>query len=196
MAKQDYLPRKNAEKAVWAANLKTKIGAQGATIGLSAGDITAVQTASTDIVDATNAIKAALTTKEAAVNAAMAKIDHAEKVIRSLVKRAKTHTAYTPAIGEDLGFEGPENTINADEAKPLINLSKVNDGYRIDFNLKGYFDGVKIYRQIPGGEFLYLATDTSNPYIDTEAVAIGTRYRAVYLLHDAEVGQVSDEVVV
>lgn len=196
MAKQDYIPKQNAGKSTWASNLKTKIAISGSSIGLSSGDITAVQGASQDIIDANNAIVAAITTKEAAVSAAQTKMRNAEKLIRTHIKRAKTHSAYTQDIGENLGIEGPEHTVDIDNARPELTLSHDPAGMRIDFNLHGDFDGVHIYRQAPGAEFMYLATDTSSPYIDTEMVATGTRYRARFILGDTEVGQLSGEVVV
>ncbi len=194
MAKHhDYVPAQNAKKSTWAATLKTAIVTDGPTVGLSPADVTEVTNAATDIVNGVNEIDAAITAKEAAVDAATAKINNAVKKIRAQIKRAKTHSAYTNAIGQHLGVVGDEQTIDVAATKPDLKLSKDPSGTRIDFNLQDYFDAVHIYRKGDTDlDFVYLATDTSSPYIDTTPGLKGTvNYRSVYVLNDKEVGQVS-----
>lgn len=197
MSKYDYVPTRNGDKSPWATNLKDKIAIHGATIGLAAGDITAVQDAADDIVEGVNEIAAAIATKEAAVNAANTKISLAEKTIRSQVKRAKTHPSYTPAIGQVLGVIGNEVSIDIASAQPVLKLVKDPAGWRITFYLHGFFDGVNIYKMFDSGEeYKFLARDTSSPYIDTGMVKPGTRYRAFFIINDVEVGLASNEVLI
>lgn len=198
MAKKDYVPRQNGDKTAWATNLKNKIPTDGPTIGLDGTEVSNVQTAAQDIVDGVNEIEAAITTKEAAINAATTKINNGLKVIRPIIKRGKTHAAYTNTIGQNLGIVGDEQIIDVANSKPILTVSKVPTGYQIAFDLKGYFDGVNIYRmRVPDdATFSFLARDTSSPYIDTDPITNGTRYKAFYVINDVEVGLVSDEVVV
>lgn len=198
MAKKDYVPRQNGDKTAWATNLKNKIPTDGPTIGLDGTEVSNIQTAAQDIVDGVNEIEAAITAKEAAVNAATTKIQNALKVIRPVVKRGKTHSAYTVSIGQNLGIVGDEQTIDVANSKPILTVSKVPAGYQIAFDLKGYFDGVNIYKRTPPDDAAhsFLARDTASPYVDTAPVTNGTSYYAYYVINDAEVGQQSDIVVV
>ncbi len=197
MAKRDYIKTKNAEKSTWSGTFKTKIATQGATLGMTAGEITAAQTQAQDIINSVVAIDAAITTKEAAVNAATTKITAAEKLIRATVKRIKTHPAYTPSIGEDLGIVGDENSTDPATSQSELTGKKDPSGWRIDFNLKGFFDGVNIYKSKGTGlPYVFLALDTSNPYIDTVDIGVGASYYAFYVLNNIEVGQKSNLVVI
>lgn len=196
MAKHDYMPRKNAEKVVWAGNFKTKIAGVATDLGISDPDVAAITDAANAIISSTNAIEAAITSKEAAVNAATLAIQNAEALIRTQVKRLKTAPAYTESIGEDLGVVGAENTLDPNTSQPEITLKKDVAGWRIDFNLKGFFDSVNVYRQLPTDTAMhFLATDTSTPYIDTTAVPLATHYRCVYVINDVEVGMPSNDVI-
>ncbi len=199
MAKKDFIKRKNSEKAIWATTYKTRIVADGATLGLTAGEITTEQTRAQNIVDGVGEINAAITAKESAVGTASTKISDAEKAIRATVARMKTHPAYTDNLGQDLGIVGDEQTVDIHTAQPELKSSKDPSGWRIDFNLKGFFDGVNIYRKVAGeADFTFLALDTSSPYIDTDGTAIkpGTSYRAFYILSENEVGLVSNVVMI
>lgn len=199
MAKRDYIKKKNAEKAIWSGTYKTRIGTHGAALGLTAGEITASQTDAQNIVDGVAQIDAAITAKESAVNAGTAKISLGEQNIRTTVKRIKTHPAYTEAIGQDIGVVGDEHTIDVPNSQPEITGKKDPSGWRLDFNLKGFFDGVNIYRQVAGeADFSFLALDTSSPYIDTDGTAIkpGTSYYCYYVLSEREVGLKSNVVVI
>ncbi|MBL0309949.1 MAG: hypothetical protein IPP77_09805 [Bacteroidetes bacterium] len=199
MAKRkDYVPSKNGDKTAWATNLKNKIPIDGPTIGLDGAEVSSIQTAAQDVVDGVNEIEAAITAKEAAVDAATTKINNGLKVIRPIVKRGKTHAAYTNSIGQNIGIVGDEHTVDVPNSKPILKVSKVPTGYQIDFDLKGYFDGINIYKMSPPDNpaFSFLARDTASPYIDTAEVTNNTRYHAFYIINDAEVGLVSDDVIV
>ncbi len=199
MAKRDYIKKKNAEKAIWSGTYKTRIATHGATLGLTAGEITASQTDAQNIVDGVAEIDAAITAKESAVNAGTAKITGGEARIRITVKRIKTHPAYTDSIGQDLGVVGDEHSIDVPNSQPELTGTKDPSGWRLAFNLKGFFDGVNIYRQVPGeADYSFLALDTSSPYIDTEGAALktGTSYYCFYVLSEREVGLRSNVVVI
>ncbi len=197
MSKRDYIKKKNSEKAIWATTYKARIATDGATLGLTAGEITTEQTRAQNIVDGVGEIDAAVTAKESAVGTATTKISDAEKAIRTTVARMKTHPAYSDDLGQDLGIVGNEQTVDIHTAQPELKSSKDPSGWRIDFNLKGYFDGINIYKSKGAGlPFVFLALDTSSPYIDTAEIAIGVCYHALYVLNEKEVGLKSNVVMI
>lgn len=113
------------------------------------------------------------------------------------VQTMKNSPNYTNDIGEDFRIIGDEQTVDIENAKPVLKLSKVPSGYKITFGLQNFFDGVHIYRKRPEQEnFRFLATDTRSPYIDTDEQVNGTEYYAYFLVDDDEVGQQSDIVTV
>ena len=112
-------------------------------------------------------------------------------------KKIKANDAYTDAIGDDLGIIGEEISIDPATAKPILTPSKVPQGWRLGFNLHGFFDGVNIYRKLPAQPaFIKLAYDSSSPYIDTDAIQNGTQYYAYYVIKDVETGQQSDITII
>src|SRR6185503_10891797 len=146
MAKKDYVPRQEPDQIPWSNTLKTKIATHGATVGLSAGDITTVQgncdTVRTSINDynaATQVYQAATNTKNNAKNPAI-------KSIRTFAQRIKNHAAYTTTIGEELGIIGDEQTVDVPNSQPELKHAKVPSGHEFKFNLKSFFDGVNIYK--------------------------------------------------
>jgi hypothetical protein len=197
MSKKSYIPSRNGDKTTWATTYKANIGTDGPTCGLLAGDVTAQENAAQGVIDQINAIDAAESARESAIATAKATLKNHLSVIRSGVKRMKTHGGYTTGIGEHLGIIGEDSAIDIPTSKPVLKISKVPSGYEIKFGLLDYFDGVHIYRKrAKDMDFTYLATDTSSPYIDTDPMEDGTEYRAFFLLEDDEVGQPSDHVQV
>lgn len=196
MSKHDYIPRRNGNRHSWANNMKTKIPTQGVTIGLTALEITEVTDGCDDITEAVNELAIAKSTFDNATNAANVKLNKGIFLIRKNVKRGKTSSAYTTAIGEDLGIIGDEISIDPATSQPELKNSKDPAGPRIDFNLRGFFDGVNIYRQKQDETaYHFIAYDTSNPYIDTDpTVKAGTKYYAFYVIAETEVGLKSNIV--
>ena len=142
------------------------------------------------MISGVSEIDVANTTKEASVGTATTKIDGAEKILRENIKVSKTKSAYTNAIGQHMGVVGDEQVVDVPNSKPILKLKKVLSGIQIDFNLLGYFDGLNIYKLV-GGNWVYLAHDTSSPYIDTHPVTGENKYHACYVLGDTEVGIMS-----
>jgi len=117
-------------------------------------------------------------------------------LIRFIAQKVKKNSHYTNGIGEDLGIVGDEQSIDVPNSKPQLKAKKVDTGWSLSFNLKGFFDSVKIYRTRPGGIKTFIAIDTASPYIDTEAQVNGTIYTAYYMLADTAVGIESDALSV
>ena len=118
----------------------------------------------------------------------------------SIAKRIKNHKNYTTSDGQDMGIEGKEITeTNVNDMKPAIKLALVNGGQpEVQWTRKN-MDGIAIYVSRGSSAWELLAIDTVPNYTDTFALpangqAAVWKYKAIYRLNDANVGQWSDEV--
>ncbi len=196
MAKKYFIPTRRGDRSLWLANYKAKIAIHGATLGLLLAEVTAQQTACDNITNEMQQTDQAKADYEQQVEEERAIVTANLKAITDSVARQKTHANFTDAIGDDLGTIGEEQTIDVPNEKPQLRLRQTTEGWVISFNLKGFFDAVKIERKRPAGQFTFLAIDTSNPYLDSDPQENGTEYRAVFMLADQQVGQWSDSVKV
>ena len=188
----DYIPRRNSHKSTWANTLKDNIPAVGAVVGESAADITAVQNAAQGVIDEVRNIDAAKVAYKSAMISAKNNMKKHLGVIRRHARRIKTSSGYSIGAGLSLGIVATGHLVNVNNSIPRLKISKVASGYRITYNLHGFFHGVHIYRKRPADErFHLLATDSNPPYIDTNPMVDGTLYYAIFMLHDEEVGQIS-----
>ncbi len=111
----------------------------------------------------------------------------------ALVARVKNHRNYTDAIGQDLGVIGAEQVIDTAAWKPLL-ASQIQAGHPVVQWKKGGADALEVWVD-RGDGFIFLAIDTHPPYPDTAPLpAAGAvwKYKAIYRLHDEQVGQWSD----
>ena len=119
------------------------------------------------------------------------------KRIEKIVQQVKSNKNYTELIGKDLGIIGAEQDINWDTEKPVLTLTLQSNKVSIKFK-KGSSVGIKIYsRRTTETAWSFLSIATESPYYDTRTNIVSgqgeTReYKAVYLLHDEEVGQESE----
>lgn len=195
--KKGFIPARDGDKKIWASNLDTKLSIYGATLGLTSAEVTTMQDACNDLNKQINDLAIAKQTFAQAASFKLSKVKENEALLRTFIKRMKTNAAYTDAIGKDLGVIGEDITVDVANSKPVLVASKVPQGWKFDFNLQGYFDGVNIYKKIPTETTPhFLARDTASPYIDTQAVENRTEYTAYYVLGDDEVGLLSDVVVI
>lgn len=110
----------------------------------------------------------------------------------ALVGAIKGHVAYTDSIGEVLHIVGeetpPPDLVNGQP--DLAGAKVVGAEVRIPWKRNG-FDGIHLEVD-RGTGFVFLAVDTRPGYVDTTPFpADGAlwKYRAMYLLNDAKVGQ-------
>lgn len=195
----DYIPRPESEQAIWAVNFKTNLVTQGAAVGLTAAQITALGNSATNIVTAINNAE----TKKTAFNEALAQKETVKKnefkVLRENVAKIKTSPGYTEAIGKSLGIVGTTTGFDSDNYKATITASIVAGCVRIKFAKNGV-DGINIYHRPKGtAVWKFLARDTKSPYDDHIELATAGQpehweYRAFGVIDDAEIGQPSDIV--
>jgi len=113
------------------------------------------------------------------------------------VANIKSESAYTNAMGEDLGIVGDEQTFNVHNMKPVLK-SRLELGHPVILWTKGHADSIDIYvnRNDGAGE-VYLVNDTHPDYTDTYPLPTGAGsaswdYRAAYKVGDDQVGHFSD----
>lgn len=202
MAKTDYYPRPDGELLIWHDRFKTNLAEHINTLGLSSEELSIIEKdnqllhAKIAASDAANAAARHATADKVAIRTEI------ENRIRALVRRIKSHPAYTQAIGILLGIIGSENNTNLTLSKPVLTASDQTGGIVVVNFVKSKSDGVNIYCQRDGDtELTFLARDTVPPYVDNRPLLVAgkpelRRYSAVYVLNDAEVSQFSDELVV
>lgn len=202
MPKTDYVPRTDDALLVWHDQFKTTVSANIATFGLLAADATQVNSDNAEIhARIATATSTAATAKQATADKNTSRAN-VEKRARALAKRIKAHPAYTVALGDLGGIQGPQDTTNLATSKPtLTGVAKPGGLAELGFN-KRISQGVGIYSK-RGAElaFTFLSRDSNSPYVDNRSLLVAGQpelreYKAVYLQNDAEIGLFSDEVVV
>jgi hypothetical protein len=203
---QSFIPTADSDFANFLSNLGTKLAPNAVTVGLVAADATAVSTDATSfqtlVVDQINkqtAAKGATTAKDLS----RATI---EKRTRALIKRIKSHPAYTATLGEQLGIAAPAGTAApvrmmaqaTAEARPTLRGLVAGDG-SVGLKFKKHrHTGVMIFgRRGDETAFTLLAKQLFSPFIDDrENLVPGepeTReYYGLYVDGDQTVGQQSD----
>ena len=222
MAKNYYLPRDDSGKARLLEHLARRLPAYAETLEVSAADIASLQAdaaafrhdiAATDSIQANarhwTAYKNMQRDGGVSVNP-RPQLPHLPAPARevapgivprliALVSRLKTARQYNEAIGHDLQIIGPEQRIEPDDWKPVMETGSVA-GQPVLKWPKGDADAIEIWADRGDGQGFRLATITSSvDYTDTSArPATGAvwKYKAIYRLRDTRVGEWSGEVSV
>lgn len=202
MAKRDYLKHSEAANILWHDQFKIGFTAQATNLGFTATDTTAVTTNNTELHTTSAAATSAVASAQQAVAAKDATRKKVDLATRALVRRIKAHPSYTPAIGAQLGIEGPDVVVDLSEAKPVLTATPQMSGLVVIDFVKGESDGVNLYSR-RGAEtaFTFLARDTASPYVDNRLPLVAGQpeqrhYKAMYVLDDDEVGLPGDELAV
>ncbi len=201
MASKDYVPRNDNEFTTWLDNFSKKLPTYATPLGITAAQVTQVQTNLTDVGQKIKDVLSGKKTLQSLVEQKDAAIADTKKYIRDMVVVMKRNGAYTPAIGSDLGVVAPASTAPADTDSAAVEFSAtvLPNKVRLDW-VKGAFDGVVVQSK-RGSEtaFTTLDKDTVSPYDDARPNLVHdapeTRvYRMRYLIGDDEVGVWSNEV--
>ena len=215
MAKNYYLPRDDSGKAQLLEHLARRLPAYAETLEVSAADIASLQAdaeafrhaiASTDSIQANarqwTAYKNLQRDGGVRVNP-RPQLPHLPVPARdvapgivprliALVSRLKTARNYNEAIGRDL-------RVTPDDWKPVLDTRSVAGQPVIKWP-KGDADAIEIWADRDDGQGFRLATITSGTdYTDTStrpASGAVWKYKAIYRLRDAQVGQWSGVVSV
>ena len=195
--KKDFIPRPVDEQDTFHENYLTKLPLHNVSLNITPAQLTDASTK----VGACRAAYSAQVAAEANMASlyadTKAKRKIANDLIRAQSRQMKANPNYTEAIGNDLGIEGEDSTVDKDTMKPILKLFLLpSQLVRISFK-KSIADGVRIYTRRAGEtEWTLLAFDSESPYIDTRenlgATAEMREYKAVYVIRYVAVGLESD----
>lgn len=179
----DYLPRTDADFSDWLHNFNTYANANLAALGLVAGDLTPIQTASTNF-DASMSANDAMQSQ--AQGTSMTKDGNrrtTEDLVRSLVARIQSHPSVTDAQRTSLGItvrSTSRTPVGAPTSKPIATvdtsqrlqhtISFVDESSPTSRAKPDGVQGCEIWTKIDGppptdpSQLTYLATDTRTPY--------------------------------
>ena len=120
--------------------------------------------------------------------------------LSALVARIKASKNHTEAIGKDLWIVVSKQIIDPTTWKPALGI-KIQAGHPIILWTKGNAAAIEIWVDRGDGHFSQLAINTEPNTTDNWPLPpAGTsamwRYKAIYLLHDEQVGQWSDVISV
>lgn len=200
MVRTRYMPRADGDLLVWLDNFSKQLATYGATVGLDAAGIKALQEQCTAIATAVGEDERAYAGWRAAVAHSAAVKDGGLNAVAAAVAHLDTHPRCTDAIRAALRITAPQTT-----AQPLA-LGE----HKIPFTLeglpgrvvvkwrKGGLDGVNVYGQRGGEtEWVLLGRDNRPPYDDLRpptqpGASEVRRYRLVGVVDDREVTPPSD----
>jgi hypothetical protein len=117
--------------------------------------------------------------------------------LSTLVAQIKANKNYTLTVGEDLWLVGTHPTIDPNTWKPNLIL-QIKAGHPIIMWTKGDASAIEIWvDRGDGANFILLTINTEPHTLDNSPLpALGTsatwKYKAIYRLHDEQVGQWSD----
>jgi hypothetical protein len=197
MASSDFIPHARGDYRAWLLNLKTRIPAIGATLGLAGGVITAIQAACTAQIALIDAITAAETALQGAQEAETTGRTTTDATLRDAIGDWKRLGAWTNEIAAELQAVGTATPFDPTAYKPGFKASIQAGEIRLDFKKKGV-DGVAVYARLAGQTtWSRIGTDTSSPYIDgRELASAGVAETREYMLRgmikDDEIGLDSD----
>jgi hypothetical protein len=220
MPKSHYLPVDDDGKEAWLTNFANKLAIHASAVGVTAAEVTSVQDDAAFFSYVLNAQKhysntaqqwtayktqarngdgAGLGAMPVAPTLGAPPTAVAPGIFRrigNLIARVKKHPGYTEAIGQDLDIIGAEQAVDLNTIKPILNLELQAGHPNILWKKQG-MGGLEIHVDRGSGAFSFLALDTEPDYLDTAPLpAPGQtalwKYKAIYRLHDEQVGQWSD----
>ena len=121
--------------------------------------------------------------------------------LAALAAHIKTHKNYTSAIGQDLWLIGSSQVVDPNTWKPILTIQN-QAGHPIIVWSKGQASAIEIWvDRGDGHDFVLLTINTEPNTTDSSPLpAAGAsalwKYKAIYRLHDEQVGQWSDVISV
>jgi hypothetical protein len=124
-----------------------------------------------------------------------------QKQFSDLIQDCVRSSAFTQAMGEDLGIVKPVTPFNPEEGKPVIKAKLVESGHPLLHVTKGLFQGWVLYKATGAAAFVKVDKIFHPNFVDHDPLpAPGQsaiwRYKAEYLYQDGIVGTESDVVSV
>jgi len=167
-----YIPTRDANRISWLFNMKEKIAATGAILGLEPNEITVLQQRMTVMIEKIQAAERTWTDYKEAITAKKAMETKELKLLRTDIAAWKTAKGYSPGIGAALGIVGEKNAFDATHYKARLSVSVMGDFIRLRFKKLGA-DSVNIYKRKSGTmQWIFVARDINSPYDDHIELAI------------------------
>lgn len=201
MAKKDCIPKKDGDFLTQLKFLRDKSPNYQTELNISADDINTLTQDATLFdgkLSAFNDVDAAYSQAATDKQNTRAAVEGRE---RAIIRRFKSAPGYTEAIGQALKIIGSDD--NTDMTTAKVDLTAILRAHGVELGFtKTKSDGVNLYTKRDGdADYVFLAHDTISPYVDNRQVLVAgkpevRRYKAIYVVNDAETGYFSDEVVV
>lgn len=221
MANIDYIPAADAEKATWLQNVAVKLPVYQAILNLSEDDLVQVSKDSEMFAYSLNVLNILKQTQQNATafknllkhesgghtlgtSPAMPVLPAAPPPVpagifdraRSLMQRIKNSAGYTEAIGQDLDIISSVSAMDLNTISPA--LKGVLDVGRPHLKWqKGVADAIDLYADHNDGTgFHLIGRFMRTEYLDITPIPAGKaaeeyKYKAVYVIGDAQVGVMS-----
>lgn len=217
MKKQPYMPTEDAEFVPWLKNFAEKFEQHSAALGYESEEVKSVNEDSSAFNQTMDMVVRITDDKEEVVKwknilrdgpvgtplgaspapspapAVTATPAGIKPRIRQLVQNIKSNKKYNDSIGKDLGIIGDEHEVDLASLKPELKLVFKGGAVEVQWK-KGVADAVLLEVMRSGSEWTFLAIDSEPHYTDTAPITEPAtwKYRAIYLLHDEQIGQRSD----
>ena len=198
---KDIIPGSDGDLLKWSNNFSENLPGEAKALGLSDEQVSAYQTNCTNIINGINECTRVQAQAKEAVSNKMSILHTNAEALRTGIGQMKKSNGYTEAIGKLLNILSVSDTIDPNTYKPALSAQVFPGHVTIKFTKKGV-QGVNIYSQLKGEtKWEKLSFDSFSPYVDNRPLhAPGTaevrQYMAMGVVHDHEIGQMSDIVEV
>ncbi len=196
-----FISRNWPEYRGWLLNLKTEIVTEGPKFGLTAAQITAIQSTCQAQIDRIDAYFAALAALDAALEANKAGKQLTDAALQEEIADWKNAAGWDDAIAAKLRVVSTKPAFDPDTYKCEFTVKIVGGEIRIEFKKKGV-QAVNVYCRRKGETtWTFLGRDSSSPYIDGNplfqpGVPEVREYMLRGVINDEEVGVDSDIVTI
>jgi hypothetical protein len=221
MAKKEYMPRNDQDKATWLKNFANKLPSYATALKVSANELQSVtddanvfaytleclemvKTYNLQMTAFKDTLRDGSKTNQTAVMPAPPVFPTAPTMvddgifarIRKLVQNIKTQKAYTQDIGKALGIIGESEVVDYNTMKPELSAMLTGGKVVVKWK-KGKADSINMYVKRGTADYVLAGNDAKPPFDDPTALpteATTWTYKAMYVVKDVEVGQISNEV--
>jgi hypothetical protein len=192
-----FMPKTDGSKKSWLNNAYEKADTACPQLGLLPAEITEFKDAlqsSTDTLDNATVKRAEL---DQALYAKEMLKENEDKVIRRLIARMKSSSAFNLAVAAELGIVANAVAIDDTAVKPVLKIKLVAGMVRISFS-KQYMSNICLFsRQRNTQNWVKIAQTNRSPFTDTRSLAeAGTpearEYMALFNDGTTEIGQESE----
>jgi hypothetical protein len=193
----DIIPRARALYRAWLVNLSAGVGSRGASFGLTAGQITAIQNTIAAQIALIDAVEAANSALQGAQEAEKTGRTTTDAILREEIADWKRAAGWTAETEAELRVKSSPSDFDPNTYKPEFTLRIVGGEIRIDWKKKGAH-GIKVYSRLRGATaWNFESFDMTSPYIDGNPHAQPNvpevrEYMLRGVIDDVEIGLDSD----